>query len=1066
MTAAETLNFYSDFNVLEAPTPTPAPVDLKAPYIAPRHLLSDEFVAGFAEKSPPWGPFGEVTYLRSYSQYLASEGRYERWHETVRRVVEFSFALYRGPASRLELTSEAQRLFTLIWNLKGFPAGRTLWLGGMPMSYTQAGAPTNFNCLERGTEFLTDQGLRTFHDFEDGDTVTVLSQNGKWRTATVRNFGQAQLYRLTLGRGNETREIYATANHRWVVYPESGHNPGQKIKTTGELRLPIQQPSGKIVSGDKLVTNRLHARHAIQPCSVARQHGLVFGDGTYDKKTGRTSIALHGDSVQFAAHFDPDKRIRQGAYKEDPTSYRGSEVFTRLPWNWKKLPPLDANPEYLLGFLQGWFAADGHTSEAATPILHSSSREHLDWARSAFELVGITTTQVSLTRELSPFDGSEKPLYAIRLHSESIPEGFFLKDTHREGFAQRSNSPLKWRVLNVEPTDRVEDVWCVQEPETETFTLAGGLLTKNCAFTDIRELADYSEMVLLLMGGSGVGFRVTQDCVAALNGAAPFRSAKLPELVVDEYEYAGVPGTLENTVSGVQLYAHRGPTRDMKRELVLTVGDSREGWAQFVEQFLRALTVNDLQVSRVRVNVNRVRPLGSALKTFGGQASGPGPLIDFANDAYRVLSGLVDGQAGAWTDLKMLDIANMVGRMVVAGGTRRSAQIALGDSPEFAGAKTGNWWEFAPWRSQSNNTVVFAGAEPPSVEQLREYFRQIMQFGEPGFLNEYAAGLRRPEFRGINPCAEILLGNKGFCNLVTPNWMAFLTQNLYGPTLDVAALMDALYLLTRHNLRITNVDMSAVLPQWHERQQKERLLGVSFTGFGDAVDATGMGPREQRELFRALREHVHQTGNLYADEMGVPRPLLMTTVKPEGSISTLPGVSSGLHAPYAPKYLRRVRVASMNVVAKALVSAGFEPEPEFGQGTLEEANTWVFTFPVQTPARRTAHSYSAIEQLERYALIQNNWTDHNSSITVYISQDEVEEVIAWLRRNWSSYVAVSFLPKNDQTYPLMPYEAVDELPDLPGHVEDVRAWVDVLTLQGGTVTDDLEGCETGACPVR
>ena len=370
MTAAETLNFYSDFNVLEAPTPTPAPVDLKAPYIAPRHLLSDEFVAGFAEKSPPWGPFGEVTYLRSYSQYLASEGRYERWHETVRRVVEFSFALYRGPASRLELTSEAQRLFTLIWNLKGFPAGRTLWLGGMPMSYTQAGAPTNF----------------------------------------------------------------------------------------------------------------------------------------------------------------------------------------------------------------------------------------------------------------------------------------------------------------------------------------------NCAFTDIRELADYSEMVLLLMGGSGVGFRVTQDCVAALNGAAPFRSAKLPELVVDEYEYAGVPGTLENTVSGVQLYAHRGPTRDMKRELVLTVGDSREGWAQFVEQFLRALTVNDLQVSRVRVNVNRVRPLGSALKTFGGQASGPGPLIDFANDAYRVLSGLVDGQAGAWTDLKMLDIANMVGRMVVAGGTRRSAQIALGDSPEFAGAKTGNWWEFAPWRSQSVTT--------------------------------------------------------------------------------------------------------------------------------------------------------------------------------------------------------------------------------------------------------------------------------------------------------------------------------------------------------------------------
>lgn len=770
MTAAETLDFYRDFQVLEAHPRNPEPADLKAPYIQSRNLLSDGFVADFAERSPAWGPFGEVTYLRSYSQYLPAEGRYERWHETVRRVVEFSFALYQGPASRRELVAEAEELFSLIWNLKGFPAGRTLWLGGMPMSYTQAGAPTNF----------------------------------------------------------------------------------------------------------------------------------------------------------------------------------------------------------------------------------------------------------------------------------------------------------------------------------------------NCAFTDIRELHDYSEMVLLLMGGSGVGFRVTQDCVQALNRSAPYAGAQ-PRVQVRPYEYVGTPGTQEETTVEYGYRSHRGPTRNLVRTATITVGDSREGWATFVRLFLDLLVCNHEGVSQIVVNVNRVRPLGSALNTFGGQASGPQPLIDFVLDAEKVLSGALDGVPGRWTDLKMLDISNMVGRMVVAGGTRRSAQIALGDSPEFAGAKTGPWWDFAPWRAQSNNTVVFGGAQPPSVDQLQAYFRQIMQFGEPGFLNEYAASLRRPEFRGINPCAEILLGDKGFCNLVTPNWMGFLQEDPQGKFLDVRRLLRALWLLTRHNLRITNVDMSQVLPKWHERQQKERLLGVSFTGFGDAVDATGMGPREQRELFRQLREHVHQAGNTYADEMGVPRPLLMTTVKPEGSISTLPGVSSGLHAPYAPQYLRRVRVAKMNVVAQALVQAGFVPEPEYGvqhylcgdlpfptweaalahaqtlaEGvteephtliepvldTLDTATTWVFTFPVQTPARRTAHSYTAIEQLERYALIQNNWTDHNSSITVYIAQDEVEEVIQWLRRNWSSYVAVSFLPKNDQTYPLMPYEAVETLPELPGHVADVRAWVDLLTLQGGTVTDDLEGCETGACPVR
>lgn len=184
------------------------------------------------------------------------------------------------------------------------------------------------------------------------------------------------------------------------------------------------------------------------------------------------------------------------------------------------------------------------------------------------------------------------------------------------------------------------------------------------------------------------------------------------------------------------------------------------------------------------------------------------------------------------------------------------------------------------------------------------------------------------------------------------------------------------------------------------------------------------------------------------------------------TLSTLAGVSSGLHAPYAPKYLRRVRVARMSAVADAMRRAGFQPEPEFGEADLETANTWVFTFPVNTPAKRKAHEYTAIEQLERYKLIQNNWTDHNSSITVYIAQDEVEEVIQWLRENWDSYVAVSFLPKNDQVYPLMPFEAVDELPEMQGNILDVEAWLDLITLQGGVITDDLESCATGACPVR
>lgn len=572
-----------------------------------------------------------------------------------------------------------------------------------------------------------------------------------------------------------------------------------------------------------------------------------------------------------------------------------------------------------------------------------------------------------------------------------------------------------------------------------------GQINFNCAFQDIKALEDFSTMVILLMSGSGVGFRVTQDNIDALNANVPLVNTDF-ELEIKPYEFVGeVGGAGETTFDAGTGTLH------------IAVGDSREGWASAVESFIRAFTMPE--VRRVRINLDRVRPLGYRLRTFGGYASGPEPLIQFFKDAYKVLTAPPTG----WTDIKALDISNMIGRMVVAGGTRRSAQIALGDSEAFADAKTGNWWSTAPWRTQSNNTLVFSSK--PSRRELERIFERIMQYGEPGFLNEEAAKKRRPNFRGINPCAEILLDDSGFCNLVTVNLMAFLKPD---NSVDLAGLKEAFRLITRHALRITNVSMPQQLHEWDYKQKRDRLLGVSFTGYGDLVDSIGYEPYG---LLETLREVVHAEAERYASEMRVPAPLLATTVKPEGTISQLPGVSSGLHPNYAPYYIRRVRISKMDAVAQALQAHGFTPKPEVGFNSLEDAHTWVFEFPVKTPAKRKAHDYSAIEQLERYRKIAKFWADHNPSITVYVAKEEVPEVIDWLLEHWDEYIAVSFLPKDDNTYPLMPYEAIDRerynwlslsLPNL----SQLGATVDAIEQGTMQATDDFEACDTGACPIR
>lgn len=613
-------------------------------------------------------------------------------------------------------------------------------------------------------------------------------------------------------------------------------------------------------------------------------------------------------------------------------------------------------------------------------------------------------------------------------------------------------------------------------PAGRTLWSAGtgrGAANFNCCFTSLHSEQSFYDMVYLLMSGAGVGVRITQDRIRSLEQSLPLR-AERAKLILEPYRYVGQPGLREHSYSTVL---------DGGRMARLVVGDSREGWAEAVRDFLQLLSVDSLE--EIRINLDYVRPLGTRLRTFGGYASGPMPLAELFLDSWLallhgrtrfgsswqpdLLQGLsIDAQQASgmnclysdftpgWTDLKALDVANMIGRTVVSGGVRRSAIIALGDSARFADAKTGSWFRYAPWRSQSNNTLVLP--QKPSREELSRLLDLILEYGEPGFLNEASALQRRSDFAGINPCAEILLAERGTCNLCTVNLMAFRK----GSGVDREGLAQALRTITRHAVRITELDLE--LPLWDQQQKKDRLLGISFTGYGDLVDATGMDLHSQGELLRWMREVVLQSAQEYARQLGIPQPVLSTTVKPEGTLSLLAGVSSGLHPSFGPYFLRRVQIAQSDAVAQALDWLGFPSEP-----SIYASHTQVFSFPVATPARRYASEYGAVEMLERYRLIMQSYVQHNASITVYLAPEEKEAVVEWLLEHWDEYVAVSFLPKNPHVYPQAPYQPISKEEYQQARSRLPRFSRAVLEeLERGQMQADanLELCDSGACPVR
>lgn len=566
----------------------------------------------------------------------------------------------------------------------------------------------------------------------------------------------------------------------------------------------------------------------------------------------------------------------------------------------------------------------------------------------------------------------------------------------------------------------------------------------NCAGLVTETVYDVVDGAWLLLQGCGVGFLPKNG---TLTGFA--KPIKHIEIIRSARTEKG--GREENIETFDSVTKH----------WTIQVGDSARAWARFLGKILAGKFAAD----KLTLDFSALRPAGLRLSKYGWVSSGDAPLARACEGICNLMNKKADALLSA---MDILDIMNWIGTIL---SSRRSAEIALlpEDHPEwreFATAKKDYWLHGNQHRCQSNNSLMFFSK--PSRERLEELFAMMQESGgsEPGLINMQAALRRAPWCRTLNPCAEILLANKGFCNLVEIDTAKFKGDD-YG-------LKEAIRIMARANYRQTCVDFrDGVLQEaWHLNNQYLRLCGVGLTGLDRRPDFT------EYDL-KSMNRAAWAGACSMADEFGTPKPKNVTTVKPSGSLSKIMDTTEGLHKPLGKYMFNNINFGNTNPIIQKAIDAGYRvfPNPDSPENTL-------ITMPVcwenvefdkvvkEDGSVVEVNLDSAVKQLERYKQIQTIWTDQNTSNTISYSPDEVPEIIDWMLANWDSYVGVSFLYRNDPSktaedlgYQYLPQEVVTKevYEEYVKQLKPLELDEEEETVLEGL--DDAE-CAGGMCPVR
>jgi len=535
----------------------------------------------------------------------------------------------------------------------------------------------------------------------------------------------------------------------------------------------------------------------------------------------------------------------------------------------------------------------------------------------------------------------------------------------------------------------------------------------NCSYLAVDDLKSFDEAMFILLCGTGVGFSVERQSIS-----------KLPE----------VPQLFES-------------------ETNIVVKDSKEGWAKSLRQLIALLYSGEIPTW----DVSKVRPAGAPLKTFGGRASGPAPLVDLFNftiNTFKKASGR------KLSSVECHDIMCKIGEVVVVGGVRRSAMISLSNLSDdrMRSAKSGAWWENNPQRALANNSVSYT-EKPDNLSFMKEWMSLVESgSGERGIFNREASkkqaalnGRRDADYEfGTNPCSEIILRPSQFCNL---------TECVVRATDTIETLSEKVRLATiLGTIQSTYIKFPYLRKQWTTNTAEERLLGVSLTGIMDNPLMTLKNNGLDKTLAH-LKKVAVDTNKVWAEILDIPVAAAISCVKPSGTVSQLVDSASGIHARHSPYYIRTVRGDNKDPLTQFMIDQGIPNEPD----AFKPDQTTVFSFPQKAPVGATCTAdMTAIEQLEMWLMYQRNWCEHKPSVTINVKSEEWLEVGAFVYKHFDEMSGVSFLPFNEHTYQQAPYQDCDEAA-YQEMLDKMPKRIDWSKLSEYENEDNTSGSQTLAC---
>ena len=590
-----------------------------------------------------------------------------------------------------------------------------------------------------------------------------------------------------------------------------------------------------------------------------------------------------------------------------------------------------------------------------------------------------------------------------------------LKDKQNYTLSPALRHELEQAVLNLEVMPSMRSIMTAGEA-LERQNIAG----YNCSYLPIDDPKAFDEAMYILLCGTGVGFSVEAKYVN-----------KLPEIPEKLYD--------SNTT--------------------IVVKDSKEGWAKALRQVIALLYAGEIP----KWDVSAVRPAGTRLKTFGGRASGPEPLVDL----FKYVVGKFKGAVGRKLHtIECHDILCKIGEVVVVGGVRRSAMISLSDlgDDRMAHAKAGNWWDGNGQRALANNSAVYE--VKPDVGQFMREWSNIYEShsGERGIFNRYASELQAEKNGrrvlgkewGTNPCSEIILRPYQFCNLSSVIVRNSDTMDTLRNKVRLATILGTFQSTMTHFPYLRKI--------WQTNTEEERLLGVSMTGILDNPLLNSAYDLDLPKRLEELKNVAIDTNARLADDLLIPASAAITCVKPEGTVSQLTGTASGIHPQHSQFYIRRVRSDNKDPLTNFLKAQGFPSEP----CVMKPDSTTVFSFPQKVgDGAVLREDLSAIEHLDLWLVFQRHWCEHKPSVTISVNENEWPKVGAWTWDHFDEVTGVSYLPYDGGTYRQAPYEEITHL-EYENLMDAMPKGIDWEAFIEGT--DNVEGaqmlsCTAGACEI-